>query len=234
MPSKKRKALIGESFTNIYGQKFTVVGYNNNRRLRMIMFDNGNKQLESINFMKDGCKQIFDKKNTPTVFNLGIPDIEKANKHHLYNRWIHMIGRCYSKKHPQYKSYGGKGVIVEKYLLRFSNYIKFISSLPNYDKLLKEPNNYQIDKDIKIGRMNMYSRETISIVKFSDNLNEENKLKKIKTYQYNLEDRLINTFDSITEAEKITLIHGGNIARCIRGESKTAGGYKWTNTPIHK
>lgn len=233
MPNKKRKSLIGESFTNIFGEKFTIVEYNN-RILRTVMFDNGNKQLENIKFMKDGCKQIFDKKNTPTVFNLGIPDIEKANNHHLYNRWIHMIGGCYSKNHPKYKSYGEKGVVVEEYLLRFSNYIEFISSLPNYEKLLKDPNNYQVDKDIKSGRMNIYSREAISIVKFSDNLNEENKLKKIKTYQYNLEDTFINTFGSITKAEQITRIHRGNIARCIRGGSKAAGGYKWTSTLIHK
>ena len=32
---------------------------------------------------------------------------------------------------------------------------------------------------------------------------------------------------SITIAEKMTGIHKGNIARNVRGESKTAGGYVW-------
>lgn len=70
-----------------------------------------------------------------------------------------MIGRCYSKKHPQYKSYGSKGVYVEQYLLDFSNYVSFISSLENYKNLIEHPKEWQIDKDKKGG--GCYSRNTM-------------------------------------------------------------------------
>lgn len=60
-----------------------------------------------------------------------------------------MVGRCYSKKHPQYKSYGAKGIFVEPYLLNFSNYVSFVSSLDNYNHLINNPDKWQIDKDKK-------------------------------------------------------------------------------------
>lgn len=233
MPSKKSKALIGETFINKYGMKFTIIGYNNNgihgRYTRIIQFENGKIQEANVKYIKNGCS-IYDKNSTPILFGVGINDIEKGSEHILYQRWVNMLGRCYSKKHCQYNSYGAKGVIVEDYLLKFSNYISFVSSLENYDLLINNPNDYQIDKDIKNGRLNIYSRETISIVKTNDNIKEENDRKKIAIDRYTIDDKYVDSFSSIMEAEKITGIHRGNIARCIRGESHTAGGYKWTKT----
>lgn len=234
MPSKKRKALIEQEFINKYGFIFKVIGYDeNNRFTRIIKFDSGLVKSVNVVFIKNGCN-FYDEFNTPTVNGVGIMDVKNGSSHLIYLRWANMLGRCYNEKHSQYDSYGRLGVTVEPYLYRFSNYINFISGLENYNKLTENPNNYQIDKDIKIGRIKTYNRETISIVKSEENLLEENISKMIPAYQYDLDYNLINKFNSITDAERSTGISRGNIARNIRKEGKSAGGYIWVSSMINK
>ena len=56
----------------------------------------------------------------------------------------------------------------------------------------------------------------------------ENGAKKARpVVQLNLDGAYIASFSNAPEAERITGIKNGNIARCCRGEIKTAGGYKW-------
>jgi len=153
-----------------------------------------------------------------------------ATKHYLWFRWVNMIRRCYDIKAPNYKSYGAKGIYVEEYLRNFKNYINFIETLPNIDKLKKDPNSWQIDKDLKSGYF--YSRDSVTIMKSEENLELENKGKKIQIIMLSLDGKVIEKFESMYEAETKTGIHRGNISRVIRGESKTAGGYKWRNNEV--
>ena len=46
--------------------------------------------------------------------------------------------------------------------------------------------------------------------------------------QYNLNRELINTYESATEAYRITGIHFGEISKCCQKRNNTAGGYFWT------
>ena len=46
--------------------------------------------------------------------------------------------------------------------------------------------------------------------------------------QINMQDEIINTFESITEAVNATGTHHASIQRCCSGMSKTAGNYKWS------
>ena len=143
-----------------------------------------------------------------------------------------MVRRCYDPKAPNFKSYGAKGIYVEEYLLNFSNYVSFVSQLPHYDDLLKNPSEWQIDKDIKGGKC--YSRDTMQIVPKRQNLKFENDAKKIPIFRI-MENGEYEYFESITEAEKITGIYRGNIARAVRN-NKTAGGYAWRcshDTTLH-
>ena len=39
--------------------------------------------------------------------------------------------------------------------------------------------------------------------------------------------KLLATFPSIIEAERVTGINDGNICSCLKGRYKTAGGYRW-------
>lgn len=148
-----------------------------------------------------------------------------ASEHLLYFRWINMLRRCYEPSFHGYESYGGKGVTVEPYLQVFANYEKHISSLPNYDKLIEDPSNWQIDKDENGG--NIYSRETIQIVPSSKNLEIENAKKRVSVFRV-LDNGEKEVFESISEAEKKTGIWKGNIARSIK-RGYLAGGYRWGN-----
>ena len=58
-------------------------------------------------------------------------------------------------------------------------------------------------------------------------LSKAHNKEKIKVAQYSLEGKLLNVFDSIMQAEKVTQINNGNISAVIRGKGKTAGGYMW-------
>ena len=231
----KVNKLIGEKYINKSGNIFEITGYIEDQvRGRIIKFESGYERSVTTRSIYNGTNvvDIYTKKS---IFNIGIMDIDNGTKHILYWRWVNMLGRCYSENHCQYKSYGEKGYYVEEYLLRFSNYIKFIKLLPNYDKLKENPKMYQIDKDIKTHRKDkIYSRDSISIVLSEDNLKEENEFKKIKVFQYDFNYTLINSFKSITEAETITGIHRGNIARTVRNQSKSAGGYIWSGELIYE
>ena len=60
-----------------------------------------------------------------------------------------------------------------------------------------------------------------------ENLEEENSRKRFKIKMIDKNGNVLKIFESITVAEKETGIHRGNIARTVRGQSKTAGGYRW-------
>jgi hypothetical protein len=223
---------IGETNYNNQGLKMWIKDYKNARDIDVEFEDGTIKNSAYKEFKKGSIRKESTPKNEDGekfINNQGIMDVFKGKDHILYWRWLNMIGRCYNPKHVQYKNYGEKGYTVEEYLLRFSNYISFVKQLPNYDKLIENPKLYQIDKDIKTNREEKeYNRKTISIVLAEENLEEENKRKRIHIYQYDKEYNFVDDFNSITEAENITGIHRGNIARVIRGESKIAGGYIWT------
>lgn len=148
----------------------------------------------------------------------------KASEHPLYFRWINMMRRCYEPSCRVYRAYGGRGVKVEPYLQVFSNYVDFVSGLPNYCNLLSAPNEWQIDKDI--GGGNEYSRGTIRIIPSRQNLEIENAPKRMPVFRV-LPDGTKEKFQSISDAEHKTKIHRGNIARSARNGVYKAGGYVW-------
>jgi len=146
-----------------------------------------------------------------------------ASEHPLYFRWMNMLRRCYEPSFYGYNSYGGKGVSVEPFLQVFSNYVDFVSSLPNYESMLKNPDGWQIDKDEKGGYE--YSRKTIQIIPSHHNLDIENAKKRIPVYSIS-PDGIRREYCSITSSEMYTGVHKGNIARAARMGYK-AGGYEW-------
>lgn len=217
---------IGEVKKNRWGIEYKIIGYvKNNSRLRQIKFLKSGYVAIVNNFnIHDGSATDY---THPTVCGVGITGIKDASKHFLYYRWANMLGRCYSEKHTNYKSYGGKGCYVEDYLLNFKNYVNFIESLEGFELLKNNPDKYHIDKDLKNSNEKCYSRETISIITKEKNIEIENSSKAVEIEVYDLKGNFVASFASITIAEKMTGIHRGNIAKNINGKAKTAGGYVW-------
>ena len=46
--------------------------------------------------------------------------------------------------------------------------------------------------------------------------------------QYDLQGKLVNTYPSLAEAEKMTGIRKSTICSVCKGKGKTAGGYRWS------
>lgn len=76
----------------------------------------------------------------------------------LHKRWSKMLERCYNPQCKEFACYGAKGVKVCKRWHTFANFLDDVGEVYGFDLFVKEPESYQIDKDILSG--NMYSKET--------------------------------------------------------------------------
>ena len=76
-------------------------------------------------------------------------------KHPEYNSWRAMKERCYYKKHPQYKDYGGRGITVcDRWLDRYMGFYNFLEDMG------KKPKHGNTD-----GGMPIYSIDRIDATK---------------------------------------------------------------------
>lgn len=200
------------------------MGYPDNVRRRYVKFDSGYDCCPLVSQLRNGKVRDLGQ---CTYYGIASAGMDNATDHFLFNRWINMIGRCYNENHRGYKFYGANGVTVSEELLNFKNYIRIVESLPNYNFLLENPKEWDIDKDYKSKDVKIYSKDTICIMKKTKNIELENESKKIKIQQITLDNELVDTFESITSAENITGINKRNIAKVVNGKAKTAGGYIW-------
>jgi len=233
--NSRTKFLIGEEFINYNGRKFKILGYTENPRERIISFEGEQERIVKTDSLRTLKIRDYGAK---TYYGKGIVGYKYNTKHFLFNRWANMLGRCYNEKHSGFKSYGAKGIYVSEYLLNFSNYVDFISSLDNYDLLIKNPNKWDIDKDEKSnGSDRCYSKDTLQIIKKEDNIEIENSKKRIQVIMLDEKLNILKNFSSISEAERETGIYKGNIARTVRlnkGVKKTykAGRYIWREKDV--
>ena len=80
-----------------------------------------------------------------------------ALRRSAFNRWSDMWGRCTNESNHNYKSYGGKGVMVCDEWKQFINYYNWF--LDNYYEV---EGGVEIDKDL-LGGM-LYSPETCAVI----------------------------------------------------------------------
>lgn len=225
-----RKYLIGDMYENYKGDKFKIIAYSDKKNYRMVEFEKtGYKTEYHITQIKN--KTVTDQE-VPSVYNVGINDVKNSKQHILYSRWSSMLRRCYCEEDSNYKSYGAKGVTVSEELLRFSNYISVVEHLEHYDDLIREPSNWQIDKDLKSRNGNViYTKDTLIILP-----NEVNKQINVEpVYQYDLNFNLISYYSSKKEASECTGLRSNTIAERARGKHNGIyGGFFWSNTKIEK
>lgn len=220
---------VGDVFqSNNFGKyKITKVLDNDQREIQFL--DTGYKTIVDTTRIKTGeIRDIYFK----SVCGIGVLG-KYSSSHYLYSRWHAMLCRCYDKNNSCYETYGGSGVQVCPRWHYFENYVKDIESLENSDKLKgKNSSDWHIDKDIKIENNKIYSKNTVLIVKSSQNVAERNsRYNKKPINMLDLNGNFIKNFNSIKEATEFAAPHleySTSIIKCAKGEMKTAYGYKWT------
>ena len=147
----KNKVEIGSVYKSLKSGDFKVLNRRDTKQTNVALYEiefvlTGNKiVVNGSNLLKGKVKDNF----YPRICGVAcIGNVTNATKHPLYNTWSSMIKRCYDEKHRNYTTYGGAGVKVEDNWLIFENYIRDISQKENYDKLVNDKKNWNIDKDI--------------------------------------------------------------------------------------
>ena len=116
-----------------------------------------------------------------TVFGNGINDMPRGwtveNKYNkiIYDRWRHMLERCYSKKlHERYPTYIGCSVCTK--WLKLSGFVEEFKLINGYNEELFLLGKLCLDKDIKSnGKNKIYCLEQCMWVSKSENTRQSNK-----------------------------------------------------------
>ena len=89
--------------------------------------------------------------------------------------WHSMLRRCNNPTHKEYYAYGERGVTIDPAWYDFNTFLNDCKSLPQYDKFVNDPYNYQLDKDfLQIDlpkHLRVYSKDTCVFLSNRDNTN---------------------------------------------------------------
>ena len=167
--------LIGATYpSNNYGE-FVVLDKVGINRYSIKFFNTGSITTASSDAIQSG--RVKDK-YFPLVAGIGYVgsfDGKVSSKEIMpfYSSWNDMINRCYNKNDKDYKYYGALGITVDSRWHNFGNYYEDIKLLPNYNKKLLYPREYQLDKDylqLHIPKsQRIYSRHTCMWISKYDN-----------------------------------------------------------------
>ena len=115
--------------------------------------------------------------------------------------WYNMLSRCNNPEDKDYKDYGGRGVRVSRRWHYLENFIEDVKELDGYDKKLKYPDEYTLDKDFKVKGNLLYSKDTCVFSNHEQqSINRRNTVKISARFK----DGKEIIFDSIVEASKNT------------------------------
>lgn len=127
--------------------------------------------------------------------------------------WYNMLSRCNNPKDKDYKNYGARGAKVSDRWHYLENFIEDVKDLEGYDKKIKYPDEYTLDKDSKYKGNLLYSKDTcVFINKQSQSINRRNAV-RVKCI---LSDGSETSFDSIAEAGRKTNTCISSIGKGLR------------------
>ena len=165
---RRKMERLGETNTNKYGSKMTIVEYNHARDI-VVEFESGNKvRTEYKHFKNKSVKSVYDK----SVYSIGYigEGYYKIRENGIvtrrYETWKGMLERCYdSKLHMKFPLYIGCTVVEEWH--NFQNFAKWYDD--NYYGI--EGHQMNLDKDILVKGNKIYSPNTcVFVPKFINNL----------------------------------------------------------------
>jgi len=195
----KRFILTGGVGDPWYGININQIQYSNNYGpFKVINFDRNNKNvLVDIIFLNTNTKlrvrldcakngNIKDPNNNhivPLDTTLLQPNIKEYRIYNFLRTIYNNIKRrCYDTLCDHYNIYGAIGVkVCDRWLKSFDNFYNDAKLLPQYEKFVRFPNIYQLDKDYKQlnipKEQRIYSPETCMFLYYMDNSN-------IRMYEY--------------------------------------------------
>lgn len=221
----KRSAFIGERFINNKGCTFEIIGYEANN-YRTIKFDSGYICSAHIsNITRTNC--TIKDWMSPSVYGVGIVGEPGLRYHPLYIKWRNMIGRCYNPKNTYFKYYGAIGIKMSDELLNFKSFIAIVEKLDNYEKMIKEPHKWQIDKDLKSIGQKMYTKDTITIMTAKENQWLATAEHHRDIYQYDINGNFISKYNNLLEVIQQNNYDMSCIDHAIFGKYRHAYGYIW-------
>lgn len=157
-----------------------------------------------------GIASLGDKK-----YNKTVPHWQKLRK-----SWQQMLRRCYATNDKDYPNYGGRCVYVHNDWLIFSNYLRDIQNLDNWDRKLQNWNEYSLDKDIKGGKC--YSKETCVWASNKEQVQNSIQIDQFRAWNDNEE----HWFNSIQKAVDAGYTHS-SIIKCCNGTQMTHKNLYW-------
>ena len=143
---------VGETNLNRYGNRMTIIKYNNALDIVIEFMDGFKFQTCYSNFRKGKIKSPYDR----SVLDVGFlgEGFKPNEKTHQYKKWIGMMSRCYNpveqSKHPAYI-----GCTVCDKWHNFQNFITWYDD--NYYEIDEE--RMELDKDILHKGNKIYSPE---------------------------------------------------------------------------
>lgn len=172
--------IIGHKFHSNSCNDFIVIRKTNERTcgntgnyLYEIEFD----EINSVKYRKKVPKDYILKGKIinpfyPSLYGIGyLGNASYINNKYEYNKWHHMISRCYNPRDKKYRNYGALGVYVCDRWKCFEYFLEDFTKIEGY----KAGEIQSIDKDIKAkSNDKYYSLETCSLISISQNSKEMN------------------------------------------------------------
>lgn len=140
-----------------------------------------------------------------------------------YDTWRNMMQRCYNKKNPYYKNYGGKGITVCERWHDFDNFIEDYDKIKGFSEDVFFNKNIFLDKDGHDINNTQYNLENCEFI----NIEESNKRKQhqMKPFKVtNLKTNESKIFYNQSEcAEELNIRQGGISYTLNKGSGKYKG-----------
>lgn len=155
---------VGEETLNFQGLKMVITQYNSCRDIT-VQFENGYiREHAHYSEFKQGT---IRNRLIPALYGVGIiGDIKtKRNGKFIkeYETWANVLQRCYDKKKqeefPRYK----ECAVCDEWLY-FPNFYDWCHNQSNWNKVIENPHDFHIDKDILVKGNKIYSPSTCCFV----------------------------------------------------------------------
>jgi thymidylate synthase len=231
-----RHSLLEVYYHSKYGEYVILKKYklneNKSRSYRYdVVFLKTNFEVKGITEYRLKNEQFTDF-YFPTVAGVACIGNKEELKNNPYSNklrtvWNSMINRCYNEKDPNYYNYGAKGVYVSNDWLVFSNFVKDVQELKNWDyKILNQHQwkHFSLDKDkYSPADKKYYSKETC----FWATPEEQslNTSQFIRIIGRNLETNDIITLNNMKYDAKKFGLNPNGIIKNINGHTKSYKGY---------